>query len=206
MRLFTPSSARTRLESLSEPVNEALTQKSNYFPPSAACFPRRNRWKSPVWISFSAKRGVFGKKKPYGRCPYLLVPSIIIFRQSLKTSPKAARSRQFYELRENDGIWGNSRFWGVQGVCPPHLPPFQNAASRMKQPKIRTDGGFGEENRHLNRTPMSGGGFWGAPRSPPPPPGGHPWVPRFALTSTCSCLASTNGPNCGETGKKRNQK
>lgn len=73
---------------------------------------------------FRVKSGVLGQKLPVGMrnsCPHLLVPSMIVRRQSRNTSEKEPRSWQLWiEGKQQD--WHNSRiFWeGFLGIwcCP----------------------------------------------------------------------------------------
>lgn len=73
---------------------------------------------------FGVKSGVLGQKLPVGMrnsCPHLLVPSMIVRRQSRNTSEKEPRSWQLWiEGKQRD--WHNSRiFWeGFLGIwcCP----------------------------------------------------------------------------------------
>lgn len=104
---------------------------------------------------FGVKSGAFGEKNPpWGcSCAHLLVPSMMVLRQSLNTSEKEPRSWQLW-IGAKPRDWHNfGVFWGV----------------------------------------------WGCPK----PAGIEGILGGSLLTSTCSCLASRNGPSCGKNGKKR---
>lgn len=104
-------------------------------------------------------------------------------------------------IEEKKGICTIPPSFGVQGedagTPPPPSPaslPFQSPAPWIKQPKIHTDVGVWAKISPLH-----------CPAKPPHrgmKQRGGPQGPQFFLTSTCSCLASRNGPNCEETVKK----
>lgn len=84
---------------------------------------------------FGVKSGVFGEKNPpWGcSCAHLLVPSMMVLRQSLNTSEKEPRSWQLWiGAKPRDwhnfgvfwGVWGCPKPAGIEGILgglPPHL-------------------------------------------------------------------------------------
>lgn len=166
------------------------------------------------------EKGIWGRKKKKkgfrgggGRGPYLRVPSRIILRQSLKTSEKEAGSWQFWGktrgfggkqrgLGQNKGFGGIPHFLLLLGHSPAS-PKADEMAKMIKTvgfdsfwglvtticPKSTGIRRIWGENHSFCRVEATGG------------PKTHKFTPP-GLTSTCSCLASTNGPNCEEMGKK----